>query len=268
MKKYFSIQQLDRAADIYIFGDIVPLEMRPGDVSANGIVERIKQLNVDEIRVHIDSYGGSVSEGWAIYNALRQHPAKVTTFGDGFVASAALYPFLAGDERIASNLSAYYFHRVSIATEGYADELRKAADEAEQMTEIGISAFVERAGMEESAVRELMEAETWLTPAQALDYGKATNPPFVGFGCVRRTMMNGVTEYWPLILPKIKFGLPSEEMATQEDQIDWQTQELTATVMRDDTAAANWKVISAEGMETEEEAVQAINAFFGEVEGA
>lgn len=175
MKKYFSIQQLDRAADIYIFGDIVPWEMWPGDVSANGIVERIKQLNVDEIRVHIDSYGGSVSEGWAIYNALRQHPAKVTTFGDGFVASAALYPFLAGDERIASNLSAYYFHRVSIATEGYADELRKAADEAEQMTEIGISAFVERAGMEESTVRELMEAETWLTPAQALDYGLATS---------------------------------------------------------------------------------------------
>lgn len=175
MKKYFSIQQLDRAADIYIFGDIVPWEMWPGDVSANGIVERIKQLNVDEIRVHIDSYGGSVSEGWAIYNALRQHPAKVTSFGDGFVASAALYPFLAGDERIASNLSAYYFHRVSIATEGYADELRKAADEAEQMTEIGISAFVERAGMEESTVRELMEAETWLTPAQALDYGLATS---------------------------------------------------------------------------------------------
>lgn len=106
------------------------------------------------------------------------------------------------------------------------------------------------------------------TSVQMQGYGKATNPPFVGFGCVRRTMMNGVTEYWPYILPKIKFGLPSEEMATQEDQIDWQKQELTATVMRDDTAAANWKVISVEGMETEEEAVQAINAFFGEVEGA
>lgn len=102
---------------------------------------------------------------------------------------------------------------------------------------------------------------------QMQGYGKAINPPFIGFGCVRRTMMNGVTEYWPLILPKIKFGLPSEEMATQEDQIDWQTQELTATVMRDDTAAANWKVISAEGMATEAEAVQAINAFFGVVEG-
>lgn len=175
MKKYYAIQQVDRAADIYIFGDIVPWEFFPGDVSANGIVEQIKSLDADEIHVHIDSYGGSVSEGWAIYNALRQHPAKVTTYGDGFVASAALYPFLAGDKRVASNLSAYYFHRVAIAAEGYADELRKAADEAEQMTEIGIRAFVERAGMDESEVRSMMEAETWLTPTQALEHGLATS---------------------------------------------------------------------------------------------
>lgn len=175
MKKYFSIQQLERAADIYIFGDIVPFEFFSSDVSAYGIVKQIKNLDVDEIRVHIDSYGGSVSEGWAIYNALRQHPAKVTTYGDGFVASAALYPFLAGDNRIASNLSAYYLHRVSIAADGYSDDLRKAADEADQMTEIGISAFVERTGMDENDTRKLMEAETWLSPDQAMEYGIATS---------------------------------------------------------------------------------------------
>lgn len=175
MKKYFSIQQLERAADIYIFGDIVPFEVFSSDVSAYGIVKQIKNLDVDEIRVHIDSYGGSVSEGWAIYNALRQHPAKVTTYGDGFVASAALYPFLAGDNRIARNLSAYYLHRVSIAADGYSDDLRKAADEADQMTEIGISAFVERTGMDENDARKLMEAETWLSPDQAMEYGIATS---------------------------------------------------------------------------------------------
>lgn len=175
MKNYFAIQQADKAADIYIFGDIVPLELFDGDVSANGIENQIKNLDVDEIRVHIDSYGGAVSEGWAIYNALRQHPAKIVTYGDGFVASAALYPFLAGDERVASSLSAYYFHRVSITANGYADELRAAANEAEMMTEIGINAFVERTNMTSDQVRELMEAETWLTPSLALEYGLATS---------------------------------------------------------------------------------------------
>lgn len=175
-RKFYAIQQADRAADLYIFGDIVSYPwVEHGDASGMSIVNQIKNLDVDEIRVHIDSYGGLVSEGWAIYNALRQHPAKVTTYGDGFVASAALYPFLAGDDRIASSLSAYYFHQVSVAAEGYADDLRAAADEAEKMTEIGIQAFVERTSMTGGEVRTLMEAETWLTPAQALEYGLATS---------------------------------------------------------------------------------------------
>lgn len=174
MKKFWAIQQLERIADIYIFGDIVPFEIFNGDVSAKGIVDNIKDLVVDEIRVHIDSYGGAVSEGWGIYNALRQHPARVVTYGDGFVASAALYPFLAGEERIASSLSAYYMHRVSMRAEGYSDELRAAADEADLMTGIGISAFVERTRLTEDEARALMERETWLTPAEALEAGIAT----------------------------------------------------------------------------------------------
>ena len=175
-KQFFAIQQLDRGADIYIFGDIVSYPWTElGEASGMSIVNQIKNLDVDEIRVHIDSYGGSVSEGWAIYNALRQHPAKVVSYGDGFVASAALFPFLAGDERIASSLSAYYFHQVMVEARGYASARRAAADEAEKMTEIGINAFVERTGMDADQVRQLMQAETWLTPAQALDCGLATS---------------------------------------------------------------------------------------------
>lgn len=174
MNRYFAIQQAERTADIYIFGDIVPFAFFEGDVSAHSIVQQIQALDVDTIRVHIDSYGGAVSEGWAIYNALREHPAKIVTYGDGFVASAALYPFLAGDERYASNLSAYFFHQVMTGACGYAKDLRAAADEADVLTEIGMAAFTERAGMSEDTVRQLMENETWLSPQQALEHGVAT----------------------------------------------------------------------------------------------
>lgn len=173
-KKYFAIQQLERSADIYIFGDIVPFAWYESDVTAASIVQQIKNLDVDEIRVHIDSYGGSVSEGWAICNELRQHPAKVTTYGNGFVASAALFPFLAGDERYASNLSAYYFHQVWKDASGYASDLRKAADDLDFLTEIGIQAFVDYAGMDAQEVKDLMDAETWLSPSEALEKGLAT----------------------------------------------------------------------------------------------
>lgn len=175
-KSFYLIQKAESAADIYIFGDIVTERWYPDETSGSSLVDELKQLgDIERINVHVDSYGGSVSEGWAIYNALKQHPAKVVTYADGFVASAALYPFLAGEERHASTLSAFYLHEVMSWGEGYAEDLRKAADEAETMTDIGIGVFVERTEMDAKTVKSLMEAETWLTPAQALEYGIATS---------------------------------------------------------------------------------------------
>lgn len=172
---YCAMQQAEGKAEIYIFGDITtyPFPIL-GEVSSNSVAESIKNLDVTEINVHINSYGGVVSEGWGIYNVLRQHKATVITHADGFVASAALYPFLAGDQRIAGSVSAFFLHQVMSGANGYAEELRKAADMADTLTEIGVNAFVERAGMQRETVLQLMEQETWLTPEQALSYGIAT----------------------------------------------------------------------------------------------
>lgn len=172
--KFYAVQQAARTADIYIYGDIVTNAYLPGETSSFSLVQQIKDLDVDRINVHIDSYGGVVSEGWAIYTALLEHPAEIVTYGDGFVASAALYPFLAGSQRYASELSAYFFHEVMTGAVGYAKDLRAAAEEADILTDIGIQAFVSRAGMSAEQVRELMAEETWLTPAQAMDMGLAT----------------------------------------------------------------------------------------------
>ena len=93
-------------------------------------------------------------------------------------------------------------------------------------------------------------------------YGGTIDPPYVGFAYIRRTMMNGKTGFWPVIHPKVRFGLPSDSAATQEDQIDWQTQELSTTVLRDDTAKANWKLTTAEPLATEAEAEAVIKKYF------
>lgn len=174
MKPYYNIVQQDKRADIYIFGDITVYPYKSGDYSAGSLVREIQALDADEIHVHIDCFGGSVKEGWGMYNALKNHRAKVVTYADGFVASAALYPFLAGEQRIASAVSAFYLHEVSMSAHGYASELREAADDAEKLTDIGIQAFVERTGMKEAKVKQLMAEETWLTPGEALEMGIAT----------------------------------------------------------------------------------------------
>lgn len=92
-------------------------------------------------------------------------------------------------------------------------------------------------------------------------YGGAMAPPYVGFGYIRRTMMNGKTSFYPVIHPKVRFSIPSDSANTQEDTIDWQTQELTVTVIRDDTVDTNWKAVSESGCSTEAEAEEVIKKY-------
>lgn len=174
-KPYFDFQQAGEQADIYIFGDITSFPYVESDTSAFRLARQLEQSeNLAEINIHVDSYGGEVSEGFAIYNAIRNKNAHVKTYADGFVASAAIYPFLAGDERVANNVSAFYFHPVIGGQYGYAEDLREAADELDKLTEIGLGAFT-AAGMKEQAARDLINSKTWYAPEAVLEMGLATS---------------------------------------------------------------------------------------------
>lgn len=76
-------------------------------------------------------------------------------------------------------------------------------------------------------------------------YGDSATPPYVGIGFIARYMSDGATTYKAVVLTKCKFSLPTEEAATQEDQISWQTTALNATIMRDDSADHVWKYVGA-----------------------
>lgn len=175
MNKFYQITTSGRTADLNIFGDICEWAWEErGETSAYNLAKEIEGLDVDFINVHIDSYGGEIKEGWGIYNALKNHKAQINTYADGFVCSAALYPFMAGNRRIASPVSAFYFHEGMTGAHGYAKDLRKAADELEIITEIGMSAFTENCDITKDQVAELMANETWLAPEQALKIGVTT----------------------------------------------------------------------------------------------
>lgn len=176
-KPYFQLQQSGQSADIYLFGDIVDDAYWGSETSPYSLVNQLNSLapDVTEIALHIDCYGGSVSAGWGIYNVLRQKQGvTVRTYADGFVASAAIYPFLAGKERFANSVSAFYFHPVLSVAYGYADDLRAEADAIDKMTEIGMQALVDVAGLSQDAARELVDSKTWYSPQQMLDMGIAT----------------------------------------------------------------------------------------------
>ena len=94
------------------------------------------------------------------------------------------------------------------------------------------------------------------------NYGDSMQIPYVGIGFVVRYMEDGVTSYVPIVLPKAMFATPSEAATTQGEEIDWQTQELTAKIFRDDTANHNWKKVNA-GQTTEAAAEALIKTFLG-----
>lgn len=91
------------------------------------------------------------------------------------------------------------------------------------------------------------------------DYGKNQSIPYVGIGVIATYMSDGDVTYTPIMLPKARFNQISLDMATMEDEIDWQTQELTGTILRDDTTAQNWRRL-AEDQDTEAEADEVIRA--------
>lgn len=119
-------------------------------------------------------------------------------------------------------------------------------------------------GLLEAAERFIMglpEAKT-VNGVSVLAYGDNANPPYVGIGFLARYMQDGVTSYTPIVLTKARFSQPSTNANTQEDAIDWQTQELSASLMRDDTANHEWKWVG-EDVATEEAGVAALQALLG-----
>lgn len=145
------------------------------DVSSYNLSKQIEGLDVDTINVGINSYGGEIGEGLAIYNALKRSNAKVRTRCDGFACSIASVIFMAGDERVMSDPSMLMIHNGWTSATGDAKALRKQADDIEKMTEASISIYKQAVSIEEDELRALMDAETWLGPDEAVEMGFATS---------------------------------------------------------------------------------------------
>ena len=173
--KYYQLTQNGTSADLYIFGDICAWAWPElGEQSGVTIVNQLKELDVDTINVHINSYGGDVSEGLAIYNVLREHKAQIVTICDGFACSAASVVFMAGDRRVMQPASLLMIHNAWTVAMGNAAQLRKTADDIETITQASVEAYKKVATISEEEIKALMDAETWILPKDAVEYGFAT----------------------------------------------------------------------------------------------
>lgn len=171
--------QTESTADLCFFGDInseslgewqkyYPEDKAPGDVQAF-----LDQLdNVSKINVHINSGGGSVFGGIAIYNILLRYNAEITVYVEGLAASIASVIAMAGDKIIIPCNAQMMIHKPSSIAWGNADEMRKEADILDGCQKAILSTYMRHAkeGVTEEQINSLINAETWKSGDEWQEY--------------------------------------------------------------------------------------------------
>jgi ATP-dependent Clp protease, protease subunit len=160
------------SGEIYLYDVIGPEDF--GYISDGMVIDALKKIGKKHAHIRINSPGGSVDSGVAIFNALRRHKAGATTYNDSLAASISSYIFLAGEKRIAAENSKLMIHRAWSFAMGNAAELRKAAEVLEKYEESVIPEYAKASGKTAEEVVQIMDAESWYVGNEAVDAGWAT----------------------------------------------------------------------------------------------
>ncbi|CCK82922.1 ATP-dependent Clp protease proteolytic subunit [Lactobacillus equicursoris 66c] len=160
--------------EIDIYGDITPIIERDTDMSASRLRGLLKK-NTGPIDLHINSGGGDVFEGLAIYNLLKASPNHITVYIDGLAASIASVIAMAGDRIYIPANAMLMVQAPWTSAQGNAKELRKLATDLDQLAESMKDIYIDRTGgrVNRQTITKLMDQETWLTGSEALEYGLA-----------------------------------------------------------------------------------------------
>lgn len=136
------------------------------DIYDTEFISQIPQGNED-LEIRINSPGGSVFQGWAIHNALKEYTGKKIIHIDGVAASMASVVALAGDEVHMSENALFMIHNPSSQTQGSASELRKEADLLDKIKTVMVESYHKKTGLEKNKLVEMLDAETWFDANEA-----------------------------------------------------------------------------------------------------
>lgn len=167
-------QQAGNSVNIYLYGDIADYWWDDESNSAKCLKDKLAELNdITEINLHINSLGGDVIEGIAMFNLLKQHPAKVNVYVDGFACSIASVIAMAGDTVYMPKNSMMMIHNCWTYTGGNSKELRKTADDLDKIMETSIESYLSKINISREELVELLDAETYLTAEECYNMGFA-----------------------------------------------------------------------------------------------
>jgi ATP-dependent Clp endopeptidase proteolytic subunit ClpP len=169
LKRWYDFRAQARGAEIVIYDEIGAF-----GIPAKAFLEELKALGpVAELTIRINSPGGSVFDGVAIYNALKRHDAAITVWIDGIAASIASMIAVAGDEVVMPENAMLMLHDPSGLVMGTATDMRGMAEALDRMKTGMVAAYREKSGRDDAEIEVLMRHETWLSAREAVALGLA-----------------------------------------------------------------------------------------------
>lgn len=162
--------QTKEEAELCFFGDINSESLGewqkyyPEDKAPKDVQDFLNQLDgIKKINVHINSGGGSVFGGIAIYNILKRYDAEITVYVEGLAASIASVIAMAGDKIIIPENAQMMIHKPSSVAWGNADDMRKEADVLDGCQKVILNTYMQHAkeGITAEEINALIDAETW-----------------------------------------------------------------------------------------------------------
>ncbi|MCP1694696.1 ATP-dependent Clp endopeptidase proteolytic subunit ClpP [Citrobacter farmeri] len=181
---WFRMQAGDQGdADIYIYDEIgfwgVTAKQFISDLNALG--------DITHINLHINSPGGEVFEGIAIFNALRNHGAGITVYVDGVAASMASLIAMAGDTVIMPENAFMMIHKPWGISGGDAEKMRTYADRLDKLESVMVPVYAQKTGKTTDEIAVMLADETWMSGAECLAHGFAdqVTPAVRAMACIQ-----------------------------------------------------------------------------------
>lgn len=171
-KQFWQMKNQGDAAELQLYG-VLGEEEWWDDVTSKQFAADVKALRGKPLNVRINSVGGNVFTGNAIYSLLKTHDKKVTVYIDGLAASAASVVAMAGEEVIMPANAMMMIHNPWTVAMGEASDFRKLADDMDKIRDSILTTYENKTGMDRDKIIAMLDDETWLTASEAKDLGFA-----------------------------------------------------------------------------------------------
>ena len=177
IKKYWDVKNKKEneknIGELYLYGDISNYNFWGDDVTPQQLEKDLKDLgSLDELNIYINSAGGSVFAGMAIYNIIKRNKASVkSAYIDGVCASIASVIMLSADFTFMPSNTMLMIHNPSACCCGESKDMLKMSETLNTIRDTIINVYKEKTNLSEEELKNMMDNETWMDMNKAIEYG-------------------------------------------------------------------------------------------------